>query len=337
MKITYGDGVIYGASYESLESIRGLSNISIAVCDEAALSPPKLFSTLAPCLRGKDINPFIRLLSTPRRGCWLNLYCHEHPDAVEVITATTYDNKLITEDQIKIMKQSIINPDLLKQELEGVMLDIDSDASVVQLSDYPLHDSGMEAPNYMGIDLSGLGNDNNVFCIANKYRIEEIKVINKANTFELTNIAETLIDKYDVRGTFLDTTGSTSNGVLDMLVAKNRQVKGINFAQKPYVDNKYANARAEMYVETANAIKSGLYVSNEDIKTELAYTTIAINQSGKLQLCKKDDIKELIGRSPDEADAFALAVYSMNHADANINEAKHASEIGSKYLAYLGM
>ena len=65
MKITYGNGVIYGASYEGLESVRGLSKISLAVCDEAALSPPKLFETLTPCLRGDGITGQVRLLSTP--------------------------------------------------------------------------------------------------------------------------------------------------------------------------------------------------------------------------------------------------------------------------------
>jgi len=336
MKITYGDGVIYGASYEGIESIRGLSRISLAVCDEAALSPPKLFETLTPCLRGDGITGKVRLLSTPRRGSWLNLYCKEHSDKVEVITARTADNKLITQEQLELMKSTIVNPEIMKQELEGVMLDIDSDASVVQLSDYPLEDSGKEGTNYMGIDLAGLGADNNLFVVANKYRIEDIVSVNKANTFELTNIAERLIQQYKVNGTFIDITGSTSNGLLDMLVSKGHRVKGINFASKPYQE-RYNNARTEMYVETSLAIKSGLFVSNEDIKTELAYTTISVANSGKFQLNKKDEIKEMIGHSPDEADALALSIYAMNHSGAELDEAKRANEIATKYLNYLGI
>ena len=34
MRITYGKAIIYGGSYESLENIRGLTKISLAVCDE---------------------------------------------------------------------------------------------------------------------------------------------------------------------------------------------------------------------------------------------------------------------------------------------------------------
>ena len=172
MKITYGEATIYGASYENLESVRGLSRISLAVCDEAALSPPKLFTIISPCLRGEGIEGYIRLLSTPRKGSWLNLYCKEHPDLIELIHATTRDNTLITEDQIKLMTSSIVNADLIAQELEGVMLDIDSDNSIVQLKDYPkAKQLYSEADTYMGVDLAGLGSDNNVITVINKYEI----------------------------------------------------------------------------------------------------------------------------------------------------------------------
>lgn len=335
MKITYGNGVIYGASYEGLESVRGLSKISLAVCDEAALSPPKLFETLTPCLRGDGITGKVRLLSTPRRGSWLNLYCKEHSDNVEIITARTSDNKMITEEQIKLMKATIVNPEIARQELEGVMLDIDSDASVIQLCDYPLYDNGIELDdNYMGIDLSGLGSDNNVFTVCNRYRILDMVSVNKADSFELCNVAERLITQYKVKGTYIDITGSTSCGLFDLMKAKSHAVEGINFAQKPY-EERYTNARAEMYAETAKAIKAGLYVDKQDIKTQLSYTTISVNNSGKFQLCKKEEIKEMIGHSPDEADSFALAVYAMNHSSATLNESKHASEVANKYLNYL--
>lgn len=332
MKIEYGDGVIYGASYENLESIRGLSRISLAVCDEAALSPSNLFPILSPCLRGDGIEPYIRLLSTPRRGSWLNLYCKEHADRIELIHAKTSDNKFVTEDQIQLMKQSIVNDDMLQQELEGVMLDIDSISSIVQLKEYAREDSGSQADEfYIGIDLSGLGCDNNVITVVSKYRVEEQIALQVADTFQMAGVVEDLCRKYTVKNIFIDITGSTSCGLLDVLKAKNKPVLGINFAQKPYVD-RYANARAEMYVELSTAIKNGLFIDSDDIKTQLSYTTVEVNSSGKFQLVKKERIKELIGHSPDEADSLALAVYAMNHQTVT-KEADHAREVSAKYLA----
>lgn len=337
MKITYGKGVIYGASYENLEAIRGLTKISLAVCDEAALSPNNLFPVLAPCLRGEGIKGYIRLLSTPRRGSWLNLYCKEHPDNVELIHARTRDNTFITDEQIELMKKSIVNDDMLQQELEGVMLDLDSDASIIQLKDYPRADTGLTSKfYYLGIDLAGLGCDNNVLTVVSKFRIEEQIKIQVADSLHLCEVAENLIRKWNIKCTYIDVTGSTSCGLLDLLKAKHHDVVGINFANAPYDKDRYANARAEMYGETSIAIKEGLYIANEDIKTQLSYTTCFINQSGKLQLVKKSEIKELIGHSPDESDSLALSVYAMNHGSIS-QEADRAREISDRYLNFLEM
>lgn len=338
MKIEYGDGCVYGASYENLESIRGLSKISLAVCDEAALSPNKLFTVLSPCLRGEGIEGKIRLLSTPRRGSWLNLYCKEHPDRIELIHATTRDNTFITEDQIKLMTDSIVNEELLQQELEGVMLDIDSDASILQLKDYPsmVKYAGPIKGPAIGVDLAGLGSDSNVITCVNQFEILDLIDVKVANSFELCNLIETMYRKHNAKNIFIDITGSTSCGVLDLLRTKKYPVIGINFAQSAFEKDKYCNSRCEMYVELANAVKSGLYVKDEDIHTQLAFTTIFVNNSGKFQLCKKEEIKEMIGHSPDKADSFALAVYAMNHIGGILNAMtdKEIEDVAEEYLAW---
>lgn len=338
MKITYGDGVIYGASYENLESIRGLSRISLAVCDEAALSPNKLFTILSPCLRGEGIKGYIRLLSTPRRGSWLNLFCKEHPDLIELIHATTRDNKFITNEQIKLMTDSIINSDLIKQELEGEMLDLDSDNSIIQLKDYPKvkYKYNGNQDIYIGVDLAGLGADNNVITVINKFEILDQRIINQANTFELSSVIELLYEQYKAKCINIDITGSTSCGVYDMLKLKGYKVQGINFANAAVNKDRYCNIRAEMYVELANMIKSGLYIDNQDIKTELSYTTIFVNNSGKFQLCKKSEIKEMLGHSPDKADSLALAAYGFNHK-CQIDCNEEYSNAVDQYLTLVSM
>ena len=262
----------------------------------------------------------------------------EHPENIELIHATTRDNKFITEDQIKMMTSSIINEDLIAQEIEGVMLDIDSDASIIQLKDYPriLNPYGVAKGPYMGIDLAGLGTDSNVITVVNEFEILEQESIKQADTFQMTRMTEELYSKHNAKGIMIDVTGSTSCGVKDMLVLKKYPVAGINFAQAAYNKDRYINARCEMYVELANAIKSGMYIHDDEIKTQLAFTTIFVNQSGRFQLNKKEEIKELIGHSPDKADSLALAVYAMNHTDQTPEyNSKKAEEIGSKYLTWV--
>ena len=62
-KITYKDGVIFLSSYESMESLRGFTKISLCICDEVALAPPDLFTVISFCMRGEGIEPRI-IIST---------------------------------------------------------------------------------------------------------------------------------------------------------------------------------------------------------------------------------------------------------------------------------
>lgn len=67
-KIELGKGVIYGATYESQDSVRGYTQISTLILDEAALSKPDILEVAGPCLRGlpDGVEPHIYCLTTPK-------------------------------------------------------------------------------------------------------------------------------------------------------------------------------------------------------------------------------------------------------------------------------
>ena len=67
-KIELGNGVIYGATYESQDSVRGYTQISTLILDEAALSKPDILEVAGPCLRGlpDGVEPHIYCLTTPK-------------------------------------------------------------------------------------------------------------------------------------------------------------------------------------------------------------------------------------------------------------------------------
>ena len=109
-KITFGkDGVIYFASYESLETLRGFTSISLAVCDEVCLAPPDLFSVVSFCMRDlpKGVSGKIVMLSTPRADNWVTAYCREQN--VKIINAKTSDNKRITQKEIDLMRSTCLD------------------------------------------------------------------------------------------------------------------------------------------------------------------------------------------------------------------------------------
>jgi len=75
-------------------------------------------------------------------------------------------------------------------------------------------------------------------------------------------------------------------------------------------DQAYLNKRTQMYHNLANSIKKGAYTPyDEQLEEELLAITYSITQKGLIKLCAKDEIKEVIGRSPDKADSVALSYY----------------------------
>lgn len=333
MKITYGKGVIFGASYENLESIRGLSRISVAVCDEAALSPNTLFSSLSPCLRGEGIEPYIRLLSTPRKGSWLNMYIKDHPETVEVIQAKTSDNPLITEEQLQLMKQSMVNRDILQQELDGVMLDIDSDSSIVRYRDFIKDKRDSATQKWLGSDMAGLGADCNAYVVIDKFGVVEYKTVQEQDTFQKTESINSLWDKHSVISGCIDATGGYGQGAEDLLKKQGRDVLGVNFADKATDPDKYPNVRTQMYLELAEEVKNGFWIP-EEARAELLAQSVTINNKGKLALIPKADIKKVLGHSPDLCDAIALSVFAMRHSAelSKKNEEADATQSLNDYL-----
>lgn len=333
MKITYGKGVIFGASYENLESIRGLSRISVAVCDEAALSPNTLFSSLSPCLRGEGIEPYIRLLSTPRKGSWLNMYIKDHPETVEVIQAKTSDNPLITEEQLQLMKQSMVNRDILQQELDGVMLDIDSDSSIVRYRDFIQDKRDSAKQKWLGSDMAGLGADSNAYVVIDKFGVVEYKTIQEQDTFQKTETINSLWDSHSVISGCIDATGGYGQGAEDLLKQRGRDILGVNFADKATDPDKYPNVRTQMYLELAEEVKNGFWIP-EEARAELLAQSVTINNKGKLALIPKADIKKVLGHSPDLCDAIALSVFAMRHGSelSKKNEEEDASQSLNDYL-----
>jgi hypothetical protein len=92
-----------------------------------------------------------------------------------------------------------------------------------------------------------------------------------------------------------------------------------------------------MFLEAAQEIKNGFWVPDE-IRTELLAMQVAINKRGQRQLLPKELAKKILGgRSPDLADALALAIYAKNHQDEEETggvSAEKAEEIQNRYMAY---
>ena len=319
-KFQYRKGIIYLQSYEAIEAIRGFTQISLAILDEAALAPPDVFTILAFCMRGEGVHPKIRMMSTPRSDNWLTRYIADNH--IPVIHATTRDNKLITEEQIEIMKRTCVDDNAWRREFFGEEVDDDNGGIIFSaglLSEKSKVNVGSITRGYaIGIDCSGLGNDNNAIVVRSSNEILEVILKQVATSAELASIVRGIVTE---RGRNLlshiciDSAYGLDLG--DRLMEMGYPVHLIQFGGAP--ENRvYANTRAEAYFSMKKGIEEdGLSGLTDMMMSELRATRYLLNNSNRLQIIPKDQIKLNIGRSPDSSDALAITyLYPMIPSEA---------------------
>ena len=330
-KIVFGKGIIYLGSYESLESLRGYTRISLIILDEAALAPPNIFEVVAFCMRDCDEQPKIRMMSTPRSANWLTEYVKKNN--IPVITAKTSDNKRITEKEIELMKKASIDENSWRREFYGDEID-DENAGVLFTSNLLTSSPKFLRRNNdgyaIGIDCSGLGKDSNVIVVRNQNEILDIVEKKIASNSELCSIVRGLITTHGK--------GNLSHIAIDEAYGLDLHERlsdaGITAAIVPFggkaKNPAYANKRAEMYINLKKGIEEyGLKGINDELYRELQATKYILNNNDKIQLIPKDEIKLNIGRSPDIADALALT-YTQDIIPLGLIEADR--EIQNRYM-----
>lgn len=312
MIIKIGKGICYGYSYENIESLRGLTDISVCIADEIALAPNPdiLFATLSPVMRGKDIKPKLFAMTTPRGGsAWNELF--KSDKSWEIVTATTFDNTFLSKESIKNMEESL-SEDMKRQELYGDLLDMQVENAIVDVDRISSEPNGTDDVFYCGIDFARYGNDETVMLVRNGYSIAEIVRLKDADTEEIVSRYLNIYSKYKPAATAIDSTGGYDIGFYDRLKHSHSELIEVNF-QGSSPDNICFNNRSFMYNRLAEALKNGFCIgtdaTGQEIRRSLKYTTWTLSRDGRRQLIPKEKIKEIIGHSPDTTDALALSFY----------------------------
>lgn len=317
-KITCGKtGVIYGFSYENIETCRGFTEIEIAICDEIATAPSNFLGTMAFCMRGKGLVPKIYAMTTPRMNSWWNQYVKKADTSkVEIIHATMkslLEKEIITQDTVDLIKSTCIDDKMYRQEMLGEMVEDSGDGLLFPSLLLNNADKSVrqDVEGYcIGIDCAGLGKDSNVIVVRNQSQILEIVEKQIATNAEMCSTVRGLITKYGKN--------KLSHICIDEAfgIDLNERLSdaGITSTLVPFggkaSNPAYANNRAEMYINVKKGLEEyGLQGITEELYHELQATRYILNSSNKIQLIPKEDIKLNIGRSPDIADALALTYY----------------------------
>lgn len=164
----------------------------------------------------------------------------------------------------------------------------------------------------MGLDVAASGGDLSVWCVRRGGEILSFVEESSSTVESLVERTINLVDQFKVDRIFVDSTGL--GWTVPDILRKNIpaiEIQGINFSSKP-LNQQFVNYRSWMYHNAANAMKNGEISMNlvkdkfPRLKEEFGATEIYINNHGQFQLIPKEQIRGIIGRSPDTADALAL-------------------------------
>ena len=310
---TTNGGKLYGISYESIESCRGFTEISVAILDEIALAPANLFSTLSFCMRGKGIEPKIYTMTTPRVMSWWNRFIKDNKNEVDIITAKTSDNIYITNEQIELMRSTVKDPEMMRQEFDGEILEGVSNLSLAKIIKNWEWENTNSVPYQVvvGIDPSGFGNDKTSICIRDNKHIygfwycDDGQVGNVSTTLYL---ALRSIGNPKVQCVYID--AGYGKEIYDNLSNQYSCLK-VNFGS-PSKDKAYLNTRAEMYFSMCYKLSYLTFndeTSMNKVKEEIESIEYLYSGENKIRLIPKDQIREVLGRSPDTTDSLALTFY----------------------------
>lgn len=161
-------------------------------------------------------------------------------------------------------------------------------------------------PVVLGVDVARFGDDRTVLAVRQGLWLKDITTFSGLDTMAVAERVMQAVWKHKPDAVFIDG-GAMGAGVIDRLRQLNYQVSEVNFGGSAVDAERYANIRTEMYVKCKDWLMAGGGLPDiPDLKAELSVVEYDFNARGKIILAPKEDIKELLGRSPDLADAVVL-------------------------------
>lgn len=329
------EGICYGFSYQSVDSCRGTTEISLVCYDELCLAPVELFDIVNPCLRLKNGKARVIAATSPVAGSFYNKWCvsEEREGKLDLIRAKMTDNTFLSKESIELIEKSFTSEKMKEQEFYGTIYLENDETAICTEHDFesPRPSTTENSKVIIGIDAAGTGQDKNVICARRGYDIIFLSTYEHLNgTNALSEINKLMLsnrlNKGDILAINLDM--AYSEGIYEALISEFEQTYQIPFASKP-PDKQYANMRAYGYMKLSNLIKDGLKVYDEDIKQELTNIHWKLDNFDRIIIQPKEEIRFVLRRSPDKSDALMLTCIEPENAPFVITKQKQQIYVNS--------
>ena len=215
-----------------------------------------------------------------------------------------YKKQLLTLDELS--KQRLLYGNWEYDATNDNLIEYDS---IINLFDQ----NGLAGEKYISCDVARFGNDKTVIIYWEGLHIKKIKSILKSAINEVVNEIRLIQQTNGVRLTniIVDEDG-VGGGVVDYM-----RCRGFVNNSKAMKGENYQNLKTQCYYKLADLINTAqigidstdINIKNNIIEELEQVRTKDADKDNKLQIIPKDSIKDIIGRSPDYADALAMRMY----------------------------
>ena len=303
----------------------GSMNITGAFIDEATEITPMAFNVIQSRMRYKlDENKLVpKLLMTcnPSKGWIYSDFYKKHKDGTlddnkQFVQSLVTDNPNISKHYIKQLQQlDVLNQ---KRLLFGDWEYADEDTqlfSIDALNDMFTNEFiSSVGTKCISVDVARYGRDMSVICLWHGWRVEQIKTLDKNSIDELATIVDQLAKDNNVqRSNIVADSDGVGGGFVDIL----KGCKSFVNNSKALDNENFQNLKTQCYYKFAQKVANGqifINTNNKDLQQQIIMEFEMVKQfdvdkDNKLRITPKEKIKQLLGRSPDIADALIMRYY----------------------------
>ena len=308
-------------NYDSLGSLE----ISAAFIDEAAQITSLAFSIVKSRIRYKlneyNLTPKVLMTCNPSNN-WIkkDFYLPFVQDTLQsnqvFIPSLPMDNPHLPASYIEMLKE--LPPQQRKRLLEGDWDYLEDSDSLFKFDEITSSVFKFE-PNptdkkYMTVDVARFGDDRSVVMIWVGLALISCHIYRKVSTTELSSEIKDLMKFHGIhpQQVIIDSDG-VGGGVAD-------QIRGTNFVNnaRPLHEQNFTNLKSQCYVKLSELFREGRISINllepavvEDLTQELLAIKLKdVDKDNKVGVMSKDEMKRILGKSPDLSDALMMRMYS---------------------------
>ena len=138
--------------------------------------------------------------------------------------------------------------------------------------------------------------------------VESLRSFTRVDTMRTAGEAVALVRDHDIPAVFVDE-GGLGAGVVDRLRELGAPVHGVQFGGKAPQSGRFANMRAEIFWELRRLFNDDLIAipRDDELVSQLLGLRYDVTSAGQVKMESKSALRRRGARSPDKADALALA------------------------------